>query len=140
MVQLESHREEGMSMDGATTLHAAVRRCFESIYDPCSVAAGTPVSLYDMGLLEGWELSGDGRLTVRLCVTFGACTMAPHFMRAAEESLGSLEGVREVTVVIDTSVLWSTERMTSRGRALLDSRPLRFTPRDAPRPRQWMGT
>jgi len=28
--------------------------------------------------------------------------------------------------------------MTDRGRALLDSRPLRFTPGDAPRPRQWM--
>ena len=125
-------------MHDKTALDAAVRHCFESIYDPCSVAAGTPVSLYDMGLLKGWELSDEGRLAVRLCVTFGACTMAPHFVRAAEETLGKLEGVREVTVEIDTSVLWSTECMTDRGRALLASRPLRFTSRDAPRPRQWM--
>jgi metal-sulfur cluster biosynthetic enzyme len=121
-----------------TTLEAAVRACFESIYDPCSVAAGTPVSLYDMGLLKGWELTDAGQLTVQLCVTFGACTMAPHFARAAEDLLGKLDGVREVTVEIDTGVLWSTERMTDHGRALLASRPLRFAPRDAPRPRQWM--
>lgn len=121
-----------------TALEAAVRGCFESIYDPCSVAAGTPVSLYDMGLLKGWELSREGRLTVQLCVTFGACTMAPHFARAAEESLGQLDGVREVTVEINAGLLWSTEHMTDRGRALLASRPLRFTARDAPRPRQWM--
>jgi len=123
-----------------TALEAAVRSCFESIYDPCSVAAGTPVSLYDMGLLKGWELSDQGRLTVQLCVTFGACSMAPHFARAAEESLGKLDGVRAVTVEIDTGVLWSTERMTDHGRALLASRPLRFTAQDAPRPRQWMET
>lgn len=139
MVELESDRQEGLSMT-SETLDNAVRRCFESIYDPCSVAAGTPVSLYDMGLLEGWSLSANGILTVRLCVTFGACTMAPHFIRAAETSLSGLDGVREVTVEIDTDVLWSTERMTAQGRALMESRPLRFTPRDAPRPRQWMET
>lgn len=125
-------------MRDQSVLDAAVRGCFESIYDPCSVAAGTPISLYDMGLLQGWELSDNGRLEVRLCVTFGACTMAPHFVRAAEETLGKLDGVHEVAVAIDTQVLWSAERMTDRGRALLAGRPSRFRARDAPRPLQWM--
>ena len=125
-------------MTPQSELDAAVRACFQAIYDPCSVAAATPVSLYDMGLLEGWSLSSEGVLSVRLCVTFGACTMAPHFVRAAEERLSALPGVREVKVEIDTSVLWTPARMTEHGRTLLQSRPLRFTPQDLPRPRQWM--
>ena len=121
----------------ARELDAAVRACFQSIYDPCSVAADTPVSLIDMGLLEGWSLAADGVLCVRVCVTFGACTMAPHFVRAAEEQLAALPGVREVKVEIDASVLWTPARMTEHGRALLASRPQRFTRQDLPRPREW---
>lgn len=120
-----------------SVLDEAVTACFEGIYDSCSVAAGTPVSLYDMGMVDGWTLSADGVLTVRLCVTFGACTMVPHFVRAAEETLSRLDGVRKVDVAVDTSILWSVERMSAKGRALLESRPARFTARDMPRPRQW---
>jgi metal-sulfur cluster biosynthetic enzyme len=137
MVELEAHRGESVTIRGPSALDAAVVACFRSIYDPCSVAAATPVSLYDMGLLDSWSLSGAGVLSVRLCVTFAACTMAPHFIRAAEESLGSLPGVREVQVEVDTSVVWTTERMSEHGRALLASRPQRFTAKDMPRPREW---
>ena len=118
-------------------LDSAVRACFQSIYDPCSVAAATPVSLLDMGLLDGWSLAQDGVLSVRLCVTFGACTMAPHFVRAAEEQLSALPGVRQVKIDIDSSVLWTPARMTEHGRQLLENRPLRFAAKDLPRPRQW---
>lgn len=119
-------------------LGAAVVAAMRAIYDPCSVAADTPVSLYDMGLLQGWEHHADGRLEVKLTVTFGACTMAPHFSRALEEQLGALPGVSSVMVTIDASGLWTTDRMTEHGRALLAARPVRFTERDRPRPRQWM--
>lgn len=116
----------------------AVVAAMRAIYDSCSVAAGTPVSLYDMGMLEDWALRADGVLEVRLCVTFGACTMAPHFARALEEQLRPLPGVADVVVSVDATLLWSAERMTEAGRALLADRPRRFTARDLPKPREWM--
>lgn len=118
----------------------AVIAATRAIYDPCSVAAATPISLYDMGLFEGWSVGEGGELVVRLCITFGACTMAPHFARALEEQLGSLPGVTSVRVDIDPTVMWSTDRMTDTGKSRLESRPIRFTDRDRPRPRQWMET
>ena len=124
-------------MDTPLALDDAVRACFEAIYDPCSVAAATPISIWDMGLVQDWRLDADDVLAVRLCVTFGACTMAPHFVRAAEEQLGRLPGVSGVAVTIDTSIVWTPERMTARGREALARRPERFTRVDMPRPRQW---
>lgn len=121
----------------ALALGGAVRACFEAIYDPCSVAAATPLSLWDMGLVEDWLVDADNVLVVRLCVTFGACTMAPHFVRAAEEQLAELPGIGGVRVTIDTGILWSPDRMTERAREALARRPERFTRIDMPRPREW---
>ena len=121
----------------ASDLEAGIRTCLEKIYDPCSVTAGTPISIYDMGLLAGWTLSEAGKLTVTLCVTYGACTMAPHFVRTTEESISALPGIREVEVVVDHEVIWSQSRLSPKGRDLLANRPHRFTAKDMPRPRQW---
>ncbi|HEX8555302.1 MAG TPA: hypothetical protein VF695_11390, partial [Sphingomonas sp.] len=58
-----------------------VRGVLSRIHDPCSIAAGRPTSVLDLGLVLGWSLES-GVLTVRFCVTFPGCTMAPHFTQA----------------------------------------------------------
>lgn len=108
------------------------------VYDPCSVAAGAPLSIYDMGLVERWTLDREGTLRVTLCVTFGACTMFPHFVRGAEETLAGLPDVRRILVEIDHTIEWSPSRMTGYARSFLAVR--RREPLfggEAPRPRQW---
>ncbi|MFO6448362.1 metal-sulfur cluster assembly factor [Erythrobacter sp. NE805] len=87
-----------------------VRAVLARIHDPCSVAAGRPVSVLDMGLVRGWTLHG-GTLTVTFCVTFAGCTMAPHFAQAAERDLAGLLGVERVVTVIDTDFVWTPELM-----------------------------
>lgn len=88
------------------TLDAAVRAALAGVYDPCSVAAGRPLSLVDMGLLLDARLD-DKTLSIRFAVTFAGCTMAPHFLRAAEAELMKLPGVDRVLASVDTTHVWS---------------------------------
>lgn len=88
-----------------------IRAVLSRIHDPCSVAAGRPVSVLDMGLVRGWMLDGEGTLTVTFCVTFAGCTMAPHFAQAAADDLAKLPGVARVETVIDTAFVWTPELM-----------------------------
>ena len=104
----------GMSLDAA--VHAALA----GVYDPCSVAAGRPLSLADMGLLLGAEQDG-ATLRVRFAVTFAGCTMAPHFLAAAEAALRALPGVDSVEARVDTGFAWTPDRMAA-------APPMRGTP------------
>ncbi len=87
-----------------------IRAVLSRIHDPCSIAAGRPVSVLDMGLVRGWVLEG-GVLTVTFCVTFAGCTMAPHFAQAAAHDLAVLPGVERVETVIDTDFVWTPDKM-----------------------------
>jgi metal-sulfur cluster biosynthetic enzyme len=93
-----------------------------AVQDPCSVAAGAPISLLDMGLVRGWELSPDGHLDVRLDVTAPVCLMAGHFVADAQERLSAIEGIGDATVRIDPSGDWSPDRISAHGRSLLAQR------------------
>ena len=92
------------------SLDADVRAALAGVHDPCSVAAGSPLSLVEMGLLLGAELDS-GTLTVTFAVTFAGCTMAPHFLRAAETELAKLPDVERVVATVDTTVVWTPDRM-----------------------------
>ncbi len=92
----------------------AVRAVLSRIHDPCSVAAGRPMSVIDMGLVLGWQLDADGLLAIDFCVTWGGCTMAPHFLSAAERDLGDLPGVARVEARVNPDHIWD-ERALNRG-------------------------
>ena len=83
-----------------------VREILSRIHDPCSIAAGRPTSVLDLGLVLGWALA-DGVLSVRFCVTFPGCTMAPHFTEAAARDLAHLPGVDRVVTLVDTQATWT---------------------------------
>lgn len=88
------------------TLDDRIADILDRIHDPCSVAAGRPVSVRALGLVRGWRLEG-GVLTVTFCVTFPGCTMAPHFTEAARAALAGLPGVERVETWVDTGFEWT---------------------------------
>ena len=94
------------------TLNAAVRAALAGVFDPCSVAAGRPLSLVAMGLFLDARLEG-GTLHVRFAVTFAGCTMAPHFLHAAEAELAKLPGVARVTATVDPTHVWLPDPLTA---------------------------
>jgi metal-sulfur cluster biosynthetic enzyme len=114
-----------------------VEEALARVHDPCSVAARSPLSVRDMGLLRGWELGDDGVLDVSICVTTHACTMLGHIVRGIEEAAGAVDGVREVRVTVERDVLWGEELMTPEGRAQLAGNRRRARELTGVRPRQW---
>jgi metal-sulfur cluster biosynthetic enzyme len=122
-----------MRADRRTQVDAALDR----VHDPCSVAAQSPLSVRDMGLLRGWELADGGVLDVRICVTTHACTMLGHIVRGIEAAAGEVDGVSEVRVTVERDVLWGEELMTPEGRALLAGNRRRARELTGVRPRQW---
>lgn len=107
------------------------------VYDPCSLALNNPLSIVDMGLVNGWRLDADGALRVTMCVTGPGCLMAPKLTGAAREQLLELPFVRTVDVEVDASVMWTPDLMTDRGRELQRVAHRRARDVVAVRPQQW---
>jgi metal-sulfur cluster biosynthetic enzyme len=99
-------------MERAMNLDTAITATLAGIHDPCSVAAGRPTSLADMGLVRGWTLEA-GTLTVTFAVTFAGCTMAPHFIEAARTALLTLPDVAQVVTIVDTEFIWTPDLMAA---------------------------
>lgn len=95
-----------------------MHRALESVVDPCSHAAGTPLSLREMGLLGSVEVTA-GVVRVSFCVTGPGCTflgiLGAEIVRAVE----AVPGVREVQVALDTGRTWHEGLMSADGRERL---------------------
>lgn len=105
---------EGLERTAGATptinLDTAIAAILDQIHDPCSIAAGRPLSVRAMGLVRSWEWH-DGVLTVTFAVTFAGCKMAPHFTEAARMALAELPGVERVETVVDTDYVWTPADM-----------------------------
>jgi len=90
---------------GDEALAESVHAALSTVYDPCSIAAGRPTSLVDLGLVTATRMEG-ATLHITFCVTFAGCTMAPHFVEAARIELLKIDGVEQVETQVDTAHVW----------------------------------
>jgi metal-sulfur cluster biosynthetic enzyme len=86
-----------MARPGHAELDAEIQDALGRVLDPCSVGAGNPISLLDMGLVRDWRVTAAGDVHVRMCVTGPTCTLVPHFTGQARTELERIEGVRSAT-------------------------------------------
>jgi metal-sulfur cluster biosynthetic enzyme len=89
----------------------AVRERLDEIVDPCSEARGTDISIVEMGLLKKIEID-DGTVHVELRITSPSCMMVGYFIEQAQERVGGLPGVEEVTLSTDAGLSWRDEMMS----------------------------
>jgi metal-sulfur cluster biosynthetic enzyme len=120
-----------------SSIDNAIRRALHQICDPCSIAAQAPVSILDMGLVRDWDIDDEGNLTVRMALTSPSCTMGPHMIRAAEQLLSAVPGLKSARVEVDPNVFWTPADMTEAGRTMLDSRRQNSLAAAVARPQQW---
>jgi metal-sulfur cluster biosynthetic enzyme len=88
----------------------AVRERLDEIVDPCSEARGTDISIVEMGLLKRVEVDG-GSVHVELRITSPSCMMVGYFIEEAQERVGDLPSVEEVTLSTDAGFSWREEMM-----------------------------
>ena len=107
----------------AISLADAVHACPNGIVDPCSVTAGAPAGLVDMGLVRHVSLDGAGagkcRAVIKIAITHPFCMMAGVFLHEVRKRVGAIDGIGEVDVSLDLVTLWTPELMTEDYRARL---------------------
>jgi ring-1,2-phenylacetyl-CoA epoxidase subunit PaaD len=74
------------------------------------------ISLVDLGVIRDVRIDGD-QVRIELTPTFLGCPALEAMRRALEETVASLGGEPEVTVISDDS--WSTDRISAMGREKL---------------------
>ncbi|MBL8651147.1 MAG: DUF59 domain-containing protein [Sphingopyxis sp.] len=118
-------------------LREAVEAALHTVYDPCSVASQSPVSVIDMGMVSALDVTGD-TVEIRLLPTNLGCTLVPSIMIAMEEALGAVPGIGAVSIAIDKDTHWSPDQMSTRGRDLLSHRRAQAQAQMPIQPKQWM--
>ncbi|MGI8513032.1 MAG: metal-sulfur cluster assembly factor [Solirubrobacteraceae bacterium] len=87
----------------------AIRAELNEIVDPCSLVAGAPAGIDELGLVRGLSLTeapGGVAIEVRIGVTEPGCMMGASFAIRARERLEALAGVVAVDVQLDHTGDW----------------------------------
>lgn len=85
----------------------AIVEALKTIYDP-----EIPVSIYELGLIYGVQVSEDGRAEVRMTLTAPACPVAGALVEEVAEKTGRVEGVSTSHVELVWDPPWTPDNMT----------------------------
>ncbi|MGW4912807.1 metal-sulfur cluster assembly factor [Streptomyces sp. NPDC004270] len=100
-------------MSGVT--EERVREVLNTIVDPCSITAGVPAGMDDMGLISDIQVSDDGaggqRIGVKFGLTDATCMLLGSFANEARERLAGLPGVTGVDVTLDHDMEWTPDML-----------------------------
>lgn len=103
-----------------------VRHALGGIVDPCSAAAGEPLSLIEMGVVDAVEVCGDV-VRVRLLPTSPACLFTPLFEEEIERRVRQLAWCAAVEVTFaPADAIWDEERIAPAARERLERRRARL--------------
>ena len=102
-----------------TTLASRVRDALDTVMDPCSIATRHPLSIVELGLLVDLDVDPEGEVRVLLRATSPSCVLIGSIMKAAEERVSAVSGVRDVRIELDPDAVWTPDLMPDRGREKL---------------------
>ena len=93
----------------------AVVAAVKTVYDP-----EIPVDIWELGLIYGVEVDGQGVVHVRMTLTSPACPVAESLPMQVQEKIAGVDGVRDVDLQVVFDPPWSKERMSEEARFALD--------------------
>ncbi len=90
---------------GAT--YEAVINALREIFDP-----EIPVNIYDLGLIYGVEVSGDGDAVVTMTLTTPHCPVAESMPGEVELRVAAVPGIRDAEVNLVWDPPWDPQKMS----------------------------
>jgi len=96
-----------------------VRAAMSEIYDPCSVASGSSLSIEEMGLVTAVDVDARGDVRVMLRPTSMMCTLINAIMDAVHDRVSLIPGVRSVDLGIDRDHPWTENELSEEGKRKL---------------------
>jgi metal-sulfur cluster biosynthetic enzyme len=118
-------------------LKERVLTALADVTDPCSVSAGAPLSVIDMGLVTGVDVDEKGIVRIGMRATSAMCTMIAGIMKVTEDRIAEVEGVAGVAVTLGSGPIWTEADMTDRGRTILNARRQQSRGEIRVRPHEW---
>ncbi|MEN3747073.1 SUF system Fe-S cluster assembly protein [Sphingomonas sp. HF-S3] len=88
-------------------LYEAIIDALKEIYDP-----EIPVNIYDLGLIYGVEVTGDGHASVTMTLTTPHCPVAESMPAEVELRVGSVPGVGHAEVSLVWDPPWDPQKMS----------------------------
>jgi len=88
-------------------LYEAVIDALKEIYDP-----EIPVNIYELGLIYGVEVTGDGDAAVTMTLTTPHCPVAESMPAEVEMRVASVPGVRQADVNLVWDPPWDPQKMS----------------------------
>lgn len=102
----------GCEVAGGMTRRDEVCAALNRVLDPCSVGAGVPIGLVDMGLIESLDISGN-EVEVAISPTSTSCILVAVFASQAEVEIGGIPWVEKVVVsIVAGERPWTEDRMS----------------------------
>jgi metal-sulfur cluster biosynthetic enzyme len=92
------------------TTQAEIVDRLRTVTDPCSLAMRSPIDIWSLGLVEDVTVV-DGIARVRLVLTDASCVFFRGIRDHVAAALLDLPGIDAVEVTLDTTVLWTPDRM-----------------------------
>jgi FeS assembly SUF system protein len=96
-------------MNSAETqiLELKVIDALETCYDP-----EIPVNIYELGLIYGIDIAGEGDVRIQMTLTAPNCPVAASLPLEVESKVNSIEGVKSAQVEIVWDPPWNPEKMS----------------------------
>jgi FeS assembly SUF system protein len=88
-------------------LYEAVVDALKEIYDP-----EIPVNIYDLGLIYGVDITGDGHVAVTMTLTTPHCPVAESMPGEVELRIGAVPGVGLADVNLVWDPPWDPQKMS----------------------------
>jgi metal-sulfur cluster biosynthetic enzyme len=82
----------------------------DDVLDPCSCMTDNPVSIVELGLVNGIDIHEE-TVNIELLPTTPMCMYMTQIIDEAETEVRKVDGVEEVEVVQNVEDLWRPERM-----------------------------
>ena len=92
-------------------IYEGVIAALKEIYDP-----EIPVNIYDLGLIYGVEVSGEGAVAVTMTLTTPHCPVAESMPGEVELRVAAVPGVRDCEVNLVWDPPWDMAKMTDEAR------------------------
>ena len=96
------------------SLRDRVIDALKRVYDP-----EMPVNIYELGLIYGIDVSGDGMVAIRMTLTAPNCPVAGTLPGDAERAVRAVPGVSGVKLELTFDPPWSKERMSEAAKLAL---------------------
>ena len=87
--------------------YEAVIQALREIYDP-----EIPVNIYDLGLIYGVEIDGEGHAMVQMTLTTPHCPVAESMPAEVELRVSAVPGVRDAEVNLVWDPPWDPQKMS----------------------------